>query len=132
MANRNHDLPIDSSMTLGDRIRVARARKRQTLRDLAIAVGKAPSYLSDIENDRRVPSEDLLASLADELALDFDELMAAAGRIGSDADRYLRRTPAAGVLFRRLSEHNVGPEALERLIEQVSDLAKDDAADHRP
>ncbi|MFI5259159.1 MAG: helix-turn-helix domain-containing protein [Candidatus Limnocylindrales bacterium] len=130
MANTDRELPTDSSMTLGDRIRVARARRRQTLRDLAIAVGKAPSYLSDIENDRRVPSEDLLAILAAELDLDFDELMAAAGRIGSDADRYLRRTPAAGVLFRRLSKHNVGPEALERLIAQVSDLAKDDAADH--
>ncbi len=131
MANTADAHRFDASMTLGDRIRVARARKRQTLRELAVAVGKAPSYLSDIENDRRVPSEDLLEELAKALDLDFDELMAAAGRIGSDADRYLRRTPAAGVLFRRLSEHNVSPEALERLIDQVPDLAKDNENNQR-
>ncbi len=130
MANRSQSSQADQSMTLGDRIRVGRARKKLTLRELAVAVDKAPSYLSDIENDRRIPSEDLLSGLAAELDLDFDELMAAAGRIGTDTDRYLRRNPAAGVLFRTLSEHNVGPEALERLIEQVPSLARDDADDH--
>ncbi len=112
--------------TLGDKIRVGRARRRLTLRALAALVGKTPSYLSDIENDRRVPSEDVINEIAHHLNLDFNELMASAGRIGEDADRYLRRTPQAGVLFRRLSEHNVGPEGLRRLIDQVPTLRNPD------
>jgi transcriptional regulator with XRE-family HTH domain len=101
---------------------VGRARKRKTLRGLADDVHKAPSYLSDIENDRRVPSEDVLRDIAATLDLDFDELMAAAGRIGDTADRYLRRNPEAGILFRQLSERRVAPEGLRQLLEQVPDL----------
>lgn len=115
--------------TLGDRIRIGRARKRMTLRKLAEGVQKAPSYLSDIENDRRVPSADVLREIATELDLDFDELMAAAGRIGDTADRYLRRNPEAGILFRQLSERRVTPEGLRQLLDQVPDLP---ALDDRP
>jgi transcriptional regulator with XRE-family HTH domain len=108
--------------TLGDRIRVGRARKRVTLRQLGELIGNTPSYLSDIENDRRVPSEAVLHMLAEKLDLDFDELMAAAGRFGEGADRYVRRHPEAGVLFRRLSERNVGPEVIRRLLRDVPEL----------
>jgi transcriptional regulator with XRE-family HTH domain len=104
--------------TLGDKIRIGRARKRMTLRQLGSVTGNTASYLSDIENDRRVPSEAVLHGLADALDLDFDELMAAAGRFGEDADRYLRRNPQAGILFRRLSERNVGPDVIKRLLNE--------------
>lgn len=115
--------------TLGDRIRVGRARKRITLRALAKRLGKAPSYLSDIENDRRVPAEETLRAIAEALDLDFDELMAAAGRMGDEANRYLRRNPEAGILFRRLSQRGVGSEGIRRLIDQVPNLP---ASDGRP
>lgn len=111
-------------LTLGDRLRVGRALKRKTLRQLATEIGKTAAYLSDIENGRRVPSEEVLIALAGALDLDADELMAAAGKIGLEADRYLRRTPQAGVLFRRLSESNVSPEAVEDLIRQIPSLPK--------
>jgi transcriptional regulator with XRE-family HTH domain len=111
-------------LTLGDHLRVGRALKRKTLRQLASQIGKTASYLSDIENDRRTPSEDVLAALATALDLEFDDLMSAAGKIGDEAGRYLRRTPQAGVLFRRLSEADVSPAAIEELIKQVADLPK--------
>lgn len=114
MANRE--------LTLGDQIRVGRARLRMTLRELAAATGKTPSYLSDIENDRRVPSEAVLRSIADALDLDFDDLMASAGRFGQDADRYLKRNPQAGALFRRMSERNVAPEVIKRLMDETPEL----------
>lgn len=107
--------------TLGDQVRVARAVKRLTLRKLASQIGRTPSYLSDIENNRRVPSEDVLTELSETLDLDFDELMAASGRLGEEAHRYLRRTPEAGLLFRRLSERNVSGAAIDQLIRQISD-----------
>jgi transcriptional regulator with XRE-family HTH domain len=108
--------------TLGDKIRVGRARKKITLRQLGELTGSTASYLSDIENDRRVPSEAVLRLLAEKLDLDFDELMAAAGRFGEDADRYIRRNPQAGVLFRRLAERNVGPDVVQRLLTDVPEL----------
>jgi transcriptional regulator with XRE-family HTH domain len=108
--------------TLGDKVRVGRARKKLTLRQVASMTGNTASYLSDVENDRRVPSEGVLRSIADALALDFDDLMAAAGRFGAEADRYLRRNPEAGVLFRRLTEKNVRPDVIRRMLEEVPEL----------
>jgi transcriptional regulator with XRE-family HTH domain len=112
----------ETEMTLGDHIRVGRARRKMTLRELAAATDSSPSYLSDIENDRRVPSEAVLRAIADTLGLDFDDLMASAGRFGENADRYLKRNPQAGVLFRRLSERNVAPEVIKRLMSEVPEL----------
>lgn len=105
--------------TLGDTLRDARVALDLSLREVARQAKIAPSYLSDIENDRRVPSEELLGKLASLLKLDFDELMARAGRVGDDAERYLKKHPSAGVLFRRLAENGVGEERLKELVEQV-------------
>lgn len=108
--------------TVGDRLRVGRARKRMTLRQTATTVGVSASYLSDIENGRKIPSEDVVLGLASALDLDPDDLLAAAGRIGEGADEYIRANPDAGVLFRQLNKYQVGSEGLRRLIEQVPDL----------
>jgi len=102
--------------TLGDRIRDARVALGFGVRGLAGQLGVSPSYISDIENDRRVPSEAVLRAIGERLDLDFDELMALAGRFGEDADRYMRRTPAAGALFRRLTEQKVPNEEIEELM----------------
>jgi transcriptional regulator with XRE-family HTH domain len=111
--------------TLGDRIRIARARRRLTLRQLGQLTGNTASYLSDIENDRRVPSETVVRTLAEVLELDADDLLAAAGRFGEDADRYLRRNPEAGILFRRMSSRNVGPEVIRRILDEFPELAEE-------
>jgi len=109
--------------TLGEVIREARTPKG-SLREFAKRLDITPSYLSDIENDRRVPAEDVLRRIADLLGLDFDELMAKAGRFGEDADRYMRRHPTAGVLFRQLSESNLADDDLAKLLKKAEELAK--------
>lgn len=113
-----------SNQSLGDLIREARVAKGFGLRELARKIGKTPSYLSDIENDRRVPAEDVLQDIARLLDLDFDELMARAGRFGEDAVRYMMKTPAAGMLFRKISEHKLPEEQLQELAARVEQLAK--------
>ena len=115
----------NQSESLGDRIRIARARKRLTLRKLGEATGNTASYLSDIENDRRVPSEAVIRTLADELDLPVDELLAVAGRFGEDADRYLRRNPEAGILFRRMSDRNLSGEVIRRLLDETPELREE-------
>ena len=78
-------------MSVGDIINNARVRRRWGLRALARELGIVPSYLSDIENDRRVPSETVLRGMARVLELDFDRLMQEAGRLGEGTEQYLRQ-----------------------------------------
>lgn len=115
--------------TLGDVIREGRLALNISLRELARRLGVTPSYVSDIENDRRVPSEGVLRRIADELTLDFDDLVARAGRIGPNAERYLRQTPAATTLFRRITEEKLTDEEIRELIDKVEGLRIDRGTD---
>lgn len=108
--------------TLGEVLRDARVQADLTLRELAKKLNITPSYISDIENDRRVPSEEVLQQLAEELKLHFDELMALAGRVGNKAERYMKQHPAAGVLFRRISEKSLAEDDLQKLLKQVDKM----------
>ena len=105
--------------TLGTIIRDARVGTGRSLREFAKQLGITPSYQSDIENDRRVPAEDVLKKIAESLSLKFEELMALAGRLGDDVERYLRRQPAAVTLFRKLAKINAPENLLRELIEMV-------------
>ena len=119
-------------MTLGDIINSARVEKRSGLRALARELAIAPSYLSDIENNRRVPSEAVLQKLAHALDLNFDVLMQRAGRLGGDAERYLRQNRRAGQLFRRIAASQLDQDALEKLEKWVAGLEEPESegADH--
>ncbi|SRR6266545_1697092 len=110
--------------TLGQVIRDARVAAGQSLREFARTLGITPSYQSDIENDRRIPSEDVLKKIAGLLRLDFEELMALGGRFGEDAERYLRRHPTAGALFRKLSETNAPEDVLRKMLREAEDFER--------
>lgn len=111
-----------SRPTLGQRIRDARVAAGLSLRELARRIERAPSYLNDIEHDRRVPSEAVVMQLASELDLDSDLLLAAAGRVGEGAERYMQSNPTAGVLFRRVSGAGLGEQDLKDLLEQAEKI----------
>lgn len=108
-----------ANTTLGDEIRRARVLAGHGLRELARSLDITPSYLSDIENDRRVPSEEVLQNLASALRLDFDRLMGLAGRFGDEAERLLKRSPETGLLFRRLSSEPEPEKLVREFIEQL-------------
>ncbi len=108
-----------SGATLGQQIRDARVAAGISLRALARQLEVAPSYLNDIENDRRVPSEPVLMRIAAELGLDADLLLAAAGRVGEGAREYMKANPTAGVLFRKVSDAGLDEQALKKLLEQA-------------
>lgn len=113
--------------TLGEVIRDGRTAKGQMkLRELSRLLEVTPSYVSDIENDRRVPSEDVLARIAAALDLDYGDLVARAGRLGADAERYMRKEPTATTLFRKISDRRLNEEQLRELIQQVDALPPDD------
>lgn len=112
--------------TLGDLIKNRRVELDIKLRELARRLDVTPSYVSDIEYDRRVPSEDVLGRIATELQLDRDDLVARSGRIGTEAERYLRETPAATTLFRRVAERKLDDDQLRDLMKQVEDMSPED------
>lgn len=111
-------------MSVGDIVNEARVRKRLGLRALARELNIAPSYLSDIENDRRVPSEAVLRDMSRVLELDFDQLMQEAGRLGEGAEQFLRENQLAGRLFRRMAQSQLDQEALEKLMSSFEELEK--------
>ena len=105
--------------SLGKVIRDARVQTGCSLREIAKHLGISPSYQSDIENDRRVPSQEVIWKIAKALGLDYDELMALGERLGNDVKRYLRRHPAAVVLIRKLAEMNATEKVLQELIDMI-------------
>jgi transcriptional regulator with XRE-family HTH domain len=114
---------MNSEKSLGEVIRKARVPKG-SLRSFASILNVAPSYMSDIENDRRTPSEHVLKNIASLLGLDFDDLMARAGRFGDDAGRYFRRHPAAGLLLRKIVEANLTDADLSELLKKAEELGR--------
>lgn len=106
---------MSRTKSLGEVLREARAAKEFSLRAIAGQMDITPSYLSDIENDRRVPAEDVLQHLASTLDLNFDDLMAQAGRFGNEADRFAKERPAAVKLFRKLANANLSDEEIEQI-----------------
>ena len=118
---------VNEGRTLGDRIREARASKGKSLRQAAKDLGVTPSYLSDIENDRRVPAEAVLSKIAGLLGLDLNELMSLAGRFGEKAKKYVRERPTAVKLFRRIAEKNLDEKTLRRLLEEIEKTDKEKA-----
>ena len=111
-----------SGTPLGQQVRDARVAAGLSLRALARQLEVAPSYVNDIENDRRVPSEAVLRRMASELGLDADLLLAAAGRVGEGAREYIREQPAAGMLFRRLSDARMDEQGLKKLLEEAEKM----------
>jgi transcriptional regulator with XRE-family HTH domain len=101
---------------LGETIYHARTAHGLSLRAAAKCVGITASYLSDIENERRVPAEEVLERIGLGLGVSVDELMALAGRFGEEADRYLKQHPIAGRLLRTIAERRLSDAELRRLL----------------
>ena len=56
--------------------------------------------------------------------LDLKHLMALEVSRGDDAERFLKRHPTAGVLFRKISEHNLSEDALKTLVQETERLGQ--------
>lgn len=110
--------------TFGSVVREAREKERISQRKYAELLGVAPSYLSDIELDRRIPEEGKIRKMAAQLCIDVDLLMGLAGRFGKEVETYVKRQPLAIRLFRKIAEADLDEEQLSRvewLIKEMSD-----------
>lgn len=96
-----YDNCLVSSQTLGQRIKRRRLEKGLTQRELAEAAGITVPYMSKIEADRETPTDEKLERIANELGLNADELILAAGRVPEDVMERLTADPAKALEFLR-------------------------------
>jgi transcriptional regulator with XRE-family HTH domain len=91
-------------MKFGRTIRKLREEKNITIAQFARKVGISPTYLAPIERDVfPPPAEQKVIRIAKALDQDPDELLALAGRIGSELRRIIHRQPAsAGKMLRAI------------------------------
>jgi DNA-binding XRE family transcriptional regulator len=59
---------------LGQRVRVVRLRRQETLSETAGRAGISPQYLSEIERGRKEPSSEMIAAIAGALGTTLTEL----------------------------------------------------------
>lgn len=101
--------------SLGSKIKELRVQADITLRELARRLEVAPSHLSDIEHDRRHPSEDKLKKLADLLRVPFEQLKDLDPRVG-DLKDWMRGQPAVARLLRKIQQNDHPEELIQNLL----------------
>jgi HTH-type transcriptional regulator, competence development regulator len=113
-------------MEFGAMVRKEREAQRKgdpaySLRQVASRVGIEPAYLSKIERGEAAPpGEETIRSIARELKLDGDVLLAMAGKVSGDLQAVIRRRPALfAELIRQLK--NMPDQAVLRLVREVRD-----------
>jgi transcriptional regulator with XRE-family HTH domain len=111
-----------STPYLGEEIRRLRLEAGYTLRGLATDVGVSAAHMSDIEHNRRRPSEKLLRKIADKLrktGATYDSLERLLSGIDGKTREWAASTPGARTLLRRLLEADVDPQEIHRALEKV-------------
>lgn len=107
---------------LGEEIRRFRLLAGYTLRRLAADVGVSAAHLSDIEHNRRRPSEKLLRKLADRLrnvGATYDSLEKLISGIDTETREWAATTPGARALLRRLLEADRDPQQIQKALEKL-------------
>lgn len=107
---------------LGQEIRRLRLRAGYTLRGLAADLDVSAPHLSDIEHNRRRPSEKLLRKIADKLrkvGAKYDSLEQLISGIDIKTRQWAASTPGARALLRRLLEADQDPQKIHRALEKL-------------
>ena len=107
---------------LGQEIRRLRLRAGFTLRGLAADLEVSAAHMSDIEHNRRRPSEKLLRKIADRLrkvGATYDSLEQLISGIDTKTREWAASTPGARALLRRLLEADVDPQKIHRALEKL-------------
>jgi len=107
---------------LGEEIHRLRLRAGYTLRGLAADLDVSAAHLSDIEHNRRRPSEKLLRRIADRLhkvGATYDSLEKLLSGIDGEIREWAATTPGARALLRTLMEANPDPLAIQRALDKL-------------
>ena len=107
----------------GARIRRRRTELELGLRETAKRAKLSATFLSRVETgaEKAVPGEDAIRRLAEVLQENFDDLMAAAGKVSSEVTDYVKGSPGMPEFLRQAQGQNVSVEKLMELLEKAKD-----------
>ena len=94
-------------MKLGEKLRQLRNEKQLTQPDLAEALGIEQSYLSKLENDKSLPSNDVLNRILDVFELDIADLVDA---LDQGSKNQMRHIPDVADHLRRQKQMIIGSQ----------------------
>ena len=115
-----------SSETFGSYIRKQRIKHEIGQRELAKHIGVAPSYLNDIEkNKRTAPRIELIKKLSLRLKANLDLLYDLAGKskktIAPDILDYMEKNPKISSLLRSIKSNNLSNNEIDELEKQINE-----------
>lgn len=93
-------------MSFGSFLRGMRKKENIGIKRLAPQLDISYTYLSKLENDKVIPSKDVIERIAYYFRYDLDELLISADKVPDDIRRILRENPkeAAALLRRRFGD----------------------------
>ena len=89
-------------LTLGKLIKDRRLTLKWSLRQLAGELGVTAAYVTDLEADRRLPSEELRERISSRLQIPSEDLAAADSRLSPDLRSWIEKRPRLTALLRSL------------------------------
>lgn len=119
---------MNDSINFGQYLRGVREAKKISLRKFAEKVGKTPTYISKIERNElgTKPSEELVKRIAEELNLDFDDLIILAGRIPEEIPNIINERPQQMTALLRTAKNLSNEELQKFMIKMNKQGAKKD------
>ena len=101
-------------------IRETRIKQAFSQRDLAVKIGVAPSYLNDIEKEKRsAPKQIVIKKIAKLLKININTLNDLAGTskgtVAPDIREYIDSNPSVASLIRTLKENNLDENQIEKI-----------------
>ena len=110
---------MKTATTLGKEIQRLRTAAELTLRGFAQVVEISAAFLSDIERDRRRPSEDVLRRIAKHLpGATYEELDELNTKLEQDLQRMVSESPEARQLLRTVFESDRDPREVLRELQK--------------
>jgi HTH-type transcriptional regulator, competence development regulator len=107
-------------VSFGSHVRQLREAKGESLRSFAQRVEVSPAYISQIENDLKVPTEEFIGELAEALDEDFDVLLALTGRVSPELREVICKRPKLfAEIIRQLK--NAPDQSLRKIAREVRD-----------
>ena len=114
---------------LGKRIRGLRLKAEISLRGLARRVKISAAHMSDIEHDRRMPSDDVLHRIVAELAhvgAKYEELRLLKPQIEEDLQEWYEKDPEVRALFREAKDSGLPAREILKALRDQREKAEED------
>ena len=110
--------------TFGRYVRALREERRIGQRELARLLGVSPSYLNDIERDKRVaPRHEIVKSISEILDADHELIFDLAGQsrntIPPDVSEIIRQNPEVIPMIRAIGDYGLSDHAIQEIRETV-------------